>query len=61
MALIRDWILKNYELNQDDTAFKTARMNTEVKKVPFRSPSCKFLIHLEFRKKIKNLKFLPIS
>lgn len=33
------------ELNLD-IAFKYARMNTEVKKVPFHSPSCKFLIHL---------------
>lgn len=34
-------------LNQD-IAFKTERMNTKVKKVPFHSPFCKFFIHLEF-------------
>ena len=36
------------DLNQDDVAFKTARMSIETKKVPFHSPFCKFLIHLEF-------------
>lgn len=44
------------ELNQDDIAFKTAWMNIEAKKVPFRSPFCKFLVHL-VSLKMKNLQF----